>query len=152
KANNIAPAPLTTDEQFIRRASLDLTGKLPSAAEVSAFAADTDSAKRAKLIDKLIDSDAFARHWASYWREVIQAKIINRQGLIAARGFEQWLTGELKKNSAWDEIVKTILTAEGEVRFEKPLENGPVFFLMSSTGADAANDRAAETSRIFLGI
>src|SRR5207249_3981969 len=120
---------LTTDEQFIRRVSLDLTGKLPPPSEISAFAADTDPAKRARYIDKLLDSDAFARHWARYWREVISAKIINRQGLVAARAFEEWLTGELKKNTRWDEIVKAMLTAEGEVRFEKPLENGSVFFL-----------------------
>jgi hypothetical protein len=150
--NQIKPAPLTTDEQFIRRASLDLTGKMPTPAEVSAFAADKDPGKRAKLIDKLLDSDAFARHWARYWRDVISAKIINRQGLIAARAFEEWLTGELKKNTPWDQIVKAMLTAEGEVRFEKPLENGPVFFLLAYMGPEAANDRAAETARIFMGI
>jgi hypothetical protein len=150
--SKITPAPLTTDEQFIRRVSLDLTGKLPQPADISAFAADTDPAKRTKFIDKLLESDAFARHWARYWRDVISAKIVNRQGMVAARAFEEWMTSELKKNAHWDQIVKSMLTAEGESRFDKPLENGSVFFLLAFMGAEAANDRAAETSRVFLGI
>jgi hypothetical protein len=150
--SKVLPAPLTTDEQFIRRATLDLTGRPPTPAEVSAFAANTDRAKRAKLIDKLLDSEAFGQHWARYWRDVITAKIVDRRGLIGSRAFEEWMTGELNRNVSWDRIVKAILTADGGVRFDKPTENGPAFFLLAHTGPDAANDRAAETSRVFLGI
>lgn len=151
-SNSIKPAPLTADEQFIRRASLDLTGKPPTPAETAAFVIDTDGAKRAKLIDRLLDSDAYAKHWAKYWRDVIAAKIINRQGLIAAPAFETWLAEELKKNTPWDQITRTLLTAEGQVRFDKPGENGTAFFMLAYSGAEGANDRAAETSRIFMGI
>src|SRR5947207_5750588 len=52
----VTPAPLTTDEQFIRRVTLDVAGKLPTPAEVAAFTADTEPGKRAKLIDKLLAS------------------------------------------------------------------------------------------------
>src|SRR5262245_60368129 len=52
QAAKIEPAPLTTDEQFIRRVTLDLTGNLPTPAEVSEFAGNSDPAKRSKLIDK----------------------------------------------------------------------------------------------------
>jgi len=150
--NSIKPAPLTSDEQFIRRVSLDLTGKPPVPAAVAAFVVDADPAKRAKLIDQLLDSDAYGKHWAKYWRDVIAAKIINRQGLIAAPAFETWLAGELKKNTPWDQITRTLLTAEGQLRFDKPGENGTAFFMFAYSGAEGANDRAAETSRIFMGI
>src|SRR5262249_3155920 len=81
KSSNIEPAPLTTDEQFLRRLILDLTGKLPTPSEVSAFLADQDPGKRAKIIDKLLDTDDYAKHWARYWRDVIAARIQDRRGL-----------------------------------------------------------------------
>src|SRR5262245_57899741 len=49
---NLAPTPLTTDEQYIRRVTLDLTGRLPMPADVTEFLADKSSDKRAKLVDK----------------------------------------------------------------------------------------------------
>src|SRR5262249_42189587 len=57
QATKLPPAPLTTDEQFLRRACLDLTGRLPNGDEIEPFLVDKDSNKRAKLIDKLLDSD-----------------------------------------------------------------------------------------------
>ena len=151
-ANKIEPAPLTTDEQFIRRVTLDLTGELPNTADITAFLADKDPQKRAKLIDKLLDTDKFARYWSRYWRDVIAARVVDRRNLIAARSFEEWLFEQLKSNKSWSEITRTMLTAEGNIRYDDPKTNGQAFFLLAQTGADAVNDRAAETSRIFLGI
>jgi hypothetical protein len=150
--SKVQPAPLTTDEQFIRRVSLDLIGQLPTPADVTNFVADKDSKKRAKLIDKLLESDQFARHWARYWRDVIGAKVTDRRAFLAARNFERWMTEQLNANKSWGEITRTILTAEGGVRFDDPEKNGESFFLLSHFGGEAANDRAAETSRVFLGI
>jgi hypothetical protein len=150
----IKPAPLISDEQFIRRVTLDLTGKLPTPQEVSAFAANTGTSKRAQLIDQLLDSDDYARHWARYWRDVIGARVTDRRGLLLARAFEEWMTTQIKANKSWAEITRAILTADGSARYDEPAKNsnGQAYFLLSHLGADAANDRAAETSRVFLGI
>ena len=70
---------------------------------------------------------------------------------------------QLKTNQSWDKIVRAMLTADGQVRIPALAGNqaaamaanskdGAAFFLMSHFGAEAANDRAAETSRVFLGI
>src|SRR5215475_840895 len=59
EAAKVKPAPLTTDEQFLRRVMLDLTGRLPLPADVTEFAADKDPAKRAKVIDRLLASDEY---------------------------------------------------------------------------------------------
>src|SRR5262245_59416096 len=59
EAAKVKPAPLTTDEQFLRRVMLDLVGRLPLPADVTEFATDKDPAKRAKLIDKLLASDEY---------------------------------------------------------------------------------------------
>src|SRR5262249_57743659 len=79
KATDIRPAPLTTDEQFLRRVTLDLTGELPVPADVTEFVADKDPAKRAKLIAKLLAGDEYARHWARYWRDGIASRATNQQ-------------------------------------------------------------------------
>ncbi len=148
----IPPAPLTTDEQFLRRAWLDLTGSLPMPADVKEFLEDKSPDRRAKIIDKLLAGDAFARHWGRYWRDVISARVTDQLGNIAARGFEKWMTEQLKANRSWGEITRTILTASGEVRFAEADKNGPAYFLLSRRGADAVTERAAETSRVFLGV
>src|SRR5207302_7146921 len=80
--DQLTPAPVTTDEEFLRRVSLDLTGQLPLPADVDEFVADTRPNKRARLIDRLLDTEEFARHWAQYWRDVIAAQATIPQPLI----------------------------------------------------------------------
>jgi hypothetical protein len=152
QADNLDPAPLTTDEQFVRRVTLDLTGQLPVPADVTEFVADPDPNKRAKLIDRLLDSDEYARHWAGYWGDVIGARITDPRGRLLARAFDLWMADQLKNNRGWDTIVQAMLTAGGECRFDDDGQHGANFFLASHRGPDAANEQAAETARVFLGI
>ncbi|HEV3262141.1 MAG TPA: DUF1549 domain-containing protein [Gemmataceae bacterium] len=151
--SKLQPADLTTDEQFLRRATLDLTGQLPKPGDVDKFAAAQDSGKRARLIDQLLASDAYGRHWARYWRDVITARLPNLPGgQVLALSFEQWMQGQLKTNQSWDKIARAMITARGPLRFDQPGKNGAAFFLAAHRGKDAADERAAETSRVFLGI
>lgn len=150
----VALPPLTTDEQFLRRASLDLTGLLPDREEIQAFAADSSPDKRARLVDRLLASDAFARHWARYWRDVVTEHLTLRRTMGLTRSFEEWLFEQFRAGRNWGEITTAILTAEGELRFNlntPSAENGGLFFLVAHDGPEA-EERAAETSRVFLGI
>lgn len=152
RADNVQPAPVTTDEQFLRRVTLDLTGELPLPADVEEFAADGEPNKRARLIDRLLGTDEYARHWARFWRDVVTSRLTDRQALLTVRNFEEWLHRELKKNTNWGEMSRAMITAEGQCRLDEPEKNGAAYFLASHRGADAINERAAETSRVFLGI
>lgn len=169
KSRNVQPAPLTSDEQFIRRVSLDLTGQLPDPAALTAFVDSTDPAKRARLIDQLLESDAWARHWARFWRDVVSARITNRRSMGLTRSFEEWLYEQFRENRSWGEITRDILTAEGELRFSmsvsassglvnkpgwqpRPDSSGGELFFLVAHDTDEAEERAAETSRVFLGI
>jgi hypothetical protein len=148
----IAPAPRTTDEQFIRRVYLDLTGRLPMPADVTEFLADKANDKRARLIDRLLESEDYSRHWAQYWRTVITSRTTDFRANVFARSFEAWLTAQLQANKSWAAVAHDMITGSGTLRFDDPEKDGQAYFMLSRLGADAITERTAETSRIFLGI
>jgi hypothetical protein len=149
----VKPAAKTTDEQFIRRVYLDLTGKMPAPADVTEFLGDKAGAKRAKLIDKLLDSDDYAKHWGQYWRSVITTRAtIDFRLVQVTPAFERWMTEQFKANKSWAHITRELLTAKGKVMYDEPNKNAQAFFLLTRRGPDATTEIAAETSRIFLGI
>jgi hypothetical protein len=157
KADKLSPSTRTSDEQFIRRVTLDLTGKLPLPADVTEFMADKDPKKRAKLIDRLLASDDFAQHWARYWHDVIVSRAtderIKRLGITKA--FTDWLTDQLKANRNWGQIAREMMTVDGALKYgpdSNDASNGAAVFLLCHQGAEAAVERAAETSRVFMGI
>src|SRR5262249_23516626 len=131
RAGNVKPAARTTDEQFVRRVTLDLTGQLPMPADVTEFVADRDKNKRAKLIDKLLDSEEYAQHWARYWRDVIGSRLADIRGQLFARNFESWMTAQLQKNTSWGTLARQMITANGPARFTETEKSGPNFFLGS---------------------
>lgn len=147
------PAAVVGDEQFLRRAYLDLWGRPPRAEELSAFLADRSTDKRARVIDKLLDGDAYARHWAGYWQDVISVRLVGFEGRILARSFRPWMTEQIKKNRPWGDITRDMLTATGTARFDdSDGKAGAAYFLASHRGADAVVEQTAETARVFLGI
>lgn len=144
-AAGVKPAPLATDEDFLRRVSLDLAGSIPTPKEVTLFGLDPDPNKRAKLIDKLLESDGYADLWAAYWAEVIFGHATEQRARAAQGTFEEWMKGELAKNRSWADITTELLTATGKVQ-----EDGETALMFAHSGN--AEEVAAEVSRIFLGI
>lgn len=143
----VTPARMTTDEEFIRRAYLDITGTLPEPGDILAFCREKDRSKRAKLIDTLLQSPGYALNWARYWRDVIEFHSSNQNmNQVRYDTFEEWMSQELAKNEPWDEIATKIITSTG-----RNDELGAVnFALAQSSGAPV--EMAGEVSRIFLGI
>jgi len=139
-------AALTTDVEFVRRVYLDVTGKLPTPEQTRAFVTTDAKGKRAKLIDHLLDSPAYAANWARYWRDVIQYHATNQNaGRIGYAPLETWLTEQITKNRPWDEVARDLITATGRTD-----ENGAVAFALAHEGQ--AVEVAGEVSRIFLGV
>jgi hypothetical protein len=135
---------------------LDLTGRLPLPADVEEFVASKATNKRSQLIDKLLDSEAFCKHWGKYWHDVIVSRAtdgrIKRGGLT--RSFETWLADQVRVRRNWGEIATAMMTASGQVKYngEGNNETAASVYLLCHSGAEAAVERAAETSRVFLGI
>lgn len=139
----ILPSELCTDEEFIRRIYLDLTGLPPSAEAVNAFLADQRETqlKRDELIDSLIGNDAFIEHWSNKWADLLQ---VNRKylGVEGAQSFRNWIRSEVSNNTPYDEFARKILTATGSNR-----ENPPAaYYKIHRTPEDTMEN----TTHLFL--
>jgi len=144
-ATETVPSDVSTDEDFLRRVSLDIAGRLPSAREITLFGLNPDPGKRSKAIDQLLASDDYAVTWARYWRDVILMRATNQRAPLVNSSFIAWMTEMLRENRGWDEITTEILTASGDVR-----EVGATALMFAHEGV--TEDITGEVSRIFLGI
>ena len=138
-------AETCSDEDFLRRVSLDITGQLPAPRDVIAFRQNTDSNKRVVLIDKLVDSSEFGLNWARYWRDVIYFRATEQRSRFNQEEFTEWMADQWNKGAGWNSTVSAMLTASGNV------EEHPETALIFAQGAHA-EDVAAEACRVFLGI
>ena len=111
----IAPSERATDAEFLRRAYLDLIGTLPTPAEVQAYLADQDPGRRGHLVDQLLARNEYASFWAGKWGDLLRNK---RRGEEAKRGtyaFAAWIRDAFQQNMPYDQFVRAILTAQGNV-------------------------------------
>ena len=98
---------------FLRRVTLDLTGKLPTPKEVEAFTKDPDPNKRRKKIDQLLKSEAYAINWGRYWRDALTYHTPASGNYLRWDLFNNWLVEQVRKNRPWNEIVTALVTASG---------------------------------------
>jgi Protein of unknown function (DUF1549)/Protein of unknown function (DUF1553) len=141
----ITPAPQSSDEDFLRRVSLDIAGISPTSADISLFGLDADSQKRETAINDLLASEAYATNWARYWRDVIFMRATETRARLAVPPFETWMADKLKSNISWDSIAAELITATGDVS-----EAGQTALIFAQRAEP--DEVAAETARIFLGI
>ena len=141
----VTVAARCSDEDFLRRVSLDITGQLPSPSDVIAFRQNNDPDKRAALIDKLADSSEFGLNWARYWRDVIYFRATEQRSRFNQEEFTDWMAEQWNKGTGWNSTVTAMLTASGNV------EEHPETALIFAQGA-IAEEVAAEACRVFLGI
>ena len=111
----ISPSELCTDEQFIRRVSLDLTGTLPTPKEFRDFVADKDPAKREKLVDRLLETPEYAYFFANKWADVLRVKRRNQaERAYGTFAFHTWIREAVATDKPYDEFVKEIICAIGD--------------------------------------
>ena len=118
----ITPSGLCNDAAFIRRATLDIIGLLPTEAETLAFLADASPDKRAKLVDQLLARPQFAELWAMYWAEILMIRSTQQVSTKAAYLYSTWLTEKIAAGEPFDKIVRELLTASGGT-FDSPAAN-----------------------------
>jgi hypothetical protein len=144
----VTPAPPADDGAFLRRVSLDLIGRIPTLAETKAFLADTAPERRARLVDTLLGSHAFAEHWGAVYADLLFGRERKAARLEKQYDPESWLVRAFDENRGYDKMARELLTASGDLR-----ENGAVGFVVARArgggGPEAVTGAAA---RIFLGL
>jgi hypothetical protein len=111
----IVPSDLCSDEQFIRRVSVDITGTLPTPAKVEKFLADKDPNKRDKLIDALLETPEYSYFFANRWADVLRVKRGNQQNrAYGTFAFHSWIRESIARDMPYDDFAREILAAIGD--------------------------------------
>ncbi|HUY91831.1 MAG TPA: DUF1549 and DUF1553 domain-containing protein [Pirellulales bacterium] len=147
KRLGITPSPPAEDHEFIRRASLDICGTLPTSAEVADYVNDPGADKRARLIDRLLDRPEYASYFALKWADILRNRGLGYSTRYQRSGttlFAGWIRDNLAANVPYDRFVASILTASGSQETNPPT----VWYRTVRTKADYVESVA----QAFLGI
>lgn len=140
---NVPPSPLCSDAQFLRRASLDTIGVLPTADEARAFLADRAPDKRVRLIERLLVRPEYVDYWSYKWSDLLLVSTARlRPPAVAA--FAKWIRSRVAENEPWDRFVRELVTAKGST-----LENGGANFFALHQDPE---EMAETVSMAFLGM
>jgi hypothetical protein len=143
KELQLNPAPVCSDEVFLRRVHLDTIGVLPTADEARAFLDSKDPQKRSKLIDRLLERDEYAYHWALKWADVLRGSptTISERGV---HSFHRYLVRTMAEDRPMDQFARELLTGLGNT-LNHPAAN---FYRVSRTPEETAENFA----QLFLGV
>ncbi|MGH9657524.1 MAG: DUF1549 domain-containing protein [Bryobacteraceae bacterium] len=115
-AAGINPAPAATDAEFLRRVSLDVTGRIPSPEQVQSFLADENPNKRAILIDSLVNSKAYVDHWTLYFNNQFQitSGYYNYISIPARNLFHNYLRDFVARDRSYKNVVSELINSVGD--------------------------------------
>lgn len=156
KLAKIAPAPMSSDSEFLRRVTIDLAGRIPKPNEVSAFLSDTSADKRDRVIETLLASDDYNDRWTLWFGDLVQnvydAASVGQGVLIGRSPYYFWIHDNINARRGYDAMVRDLLTSSGTqtanpasnyfVRLEQ--ENGPP--------QDTFDNVATQSGTQFLGL
>lgn len=140
----IPASPVCDDTTFLRRVYIDITGTIPTEEEVRNFQADADPAKRDRVIDRLLESPAYADYFANKWNLVLRNKKKQPDDQQGTYSFRQWIWDALYENRPYDQFVREILTASGDSQY-----NPPVVWYREVT---QSNEQVEDVAQLFLGV
>ena len=138
---NLPSSPPCDDATFLRRACLDLTGRLPTPSQTDDYLKLDSEVRRTWLVDSLLSSDEFNRYWTQKLAKLFRLrKLPNSQAAMEA--YHRWLGQQLEEHAGYDSIVKGLLLARGDTT-----EVGPANFYRT---ADNPRERAELVSEVFM--
>ncbi|QDT41477.1 hypothetical protein Pan241w_15390 [Gimesia alba] len=132
-----------SDSEFLRRVTLDLTGRIPSIEQTRAFLTDKRPAKRTILVDQLLGSPEYARYISQQLDVILMERL--RKKYIDVGAWEEFLRQSVAENKPLDQMVREILAADGS----KKEEQAAARFYLARDGD--VNELTRDISRIFLG-
>ena len=142
KSLHMAPSKIADDTTFLRRAYLDATGVLPKPAAVEDFLAETAPGKRAKLVDRLLETEEFIDYWAYKWSDLLLVSS-RRLNSTAMWAFYNWIRDSVKANKPWNKFAREIFLSSGNTR-----ENGALNYFVLHKDPIELSENATQA---FLG-
>jgi hypothetical protein len=160
QSSKVSPSARCTDYEFIRRASLDIIGRIATPKEVKQYFQEPPDVRRAWLIERLLASEEYAKNFANIWTVLLMTRsgATDPARSIYHEQMHDWLENQFAANKSWKEIIIELLTATGKTS----KENGAVNYILANLGEPipAGNQEGrfnmvpvtARTTRLFLGI
>lgn len=145
----LVPSGLCSDAEFVRRASLDITGTLPTPERLRQFLADERADKRSLLVDELLDSKEYAYYFAGKWADILRVKRNSGDGnpnekAYGTFSFHEWIRQAIAADRPYDQFVRDILGAIGD-----EVASPPAYWYRELQTPEQLVD---DTSQVFLGV
>jgi len=141
----LIPSGLCDDATFIRRVTIDLCGRLPTAEEARSFLDDPSATKRDSLIERLLESPDYPAYFALRWSSILRnSKLAGADE--ASFAFHNWIRDLIARNRPYDELVRGVVAAAGE------WQDAPAINWYSQMRDDQLHQVTADTAQVFLGI
>lgn len=152
----VTPAARTNDYEFIRRATLDLVGRVPTFDRLAEFTGDRAVDKRAKYIDELLASPEWVDKWTMYFGDFFENTEFNTQVRTYPEGrnaYQKYIKNSLAANKQYDAMVREMIAASGENTWEQGELNWFVLgFMGGGPTQDIADLQASIAAEKFLGL
>lgn len=153
----VSAAPRTSDYEFIRRVTLDLTGRVPTPEAVTAFVTSADLSKRAKLIDSLIGTPEFIDKWTMFFGDLLKNTTRNTQINRFPEGrdaFYAWIKDAVSTNKSYDKMATELIAIDSQSSWDDGAANWLVGGFVTGSprgGQDIFDQQAADVAETFLG-
>ncbi len=145
KKHGLKPNEAIDDETFVRRAYLDIAGRIPTIEEAENFHGSTYERKREQLITDLLESDGHVSHAYNFWADVLRINTALGNGAPQAEAaYQLWVKEAIEKNMPYDEFVHSLVSARGMI-----WDNGAVGYYLRDRGMPL--DNMSNTVRVFIG-
>ncbi|MCA8997115.1 MAG: DUF1553 domain-containing protein [Planctomycetaceae bacterium] len=144
KQLGIPPSPVCDDSTFLRRATLDIAGRLPTREETVAFLEDGSEDKRDQAIDRLLRSPGYADYFANKWTSLLKNRRDEQSDITSNFAFHAWIRDSLLANVSYDQLVRELLAATGTV-----VGNPPVAWYKR---VKDPKDQLEDVAQLFLGV
>jgi len=140
QANGVKPTAPTDDTTFLRRLTLDLTGRIPTYPEAIAFSQDRSPEKRSQAIRRLMSSPEYPLHLGQILDEMIQEKYAGETEFL------DYLRSAVANRKAWDRIFREVMLGPWDSKQSKGADR----FLARRLGS--LDDLTNDTTRVFFGV
>jgi hypothetical protein len=145
KSLGLLPSPTCDDSAFVRRVTVDLCGRLPTAEESRAFLSDNSQNKRKELIDRLLESPDYPAFFAMRWGAILRnSRLAGAEQ--ASFAFHNWIKDLIARNRPYDELVRGVVAAAGE------WQDAPAINWYWQMRDDQLHQVTADTAQVFLGV